>query len=99
MADKNELIAKMQRQIDEWKCEMKAIEEQAEGAGAEVKAKCCSAVDELRSKCEEGEAKLEEWKAKAEDAWEDLQTEAEQTFNNFKASVADSIDRVKSYFA
>jgi ElaB/YqjD/DUF883 family membrane-anchored ribosome-binding protein len=99
VADKNELIARMQGQIDEWKCEMKSLEEKAESASEDVKANCCAAVDELRCKCEEGEAKLEEWKAKAEDAWAEIQADAEQTFDRFKASIADSIDRVKSYFA
>jgi chromosome segregation ATPase len=96
---KNECLAKLNAEIEEWKCEMKALEEKAEGAGDEVKAKCCEAMDALRGQCEEGEAKLEEWKAKAEDAWEDFQEEAKESLAAVKTSVADSIQRIKAFFA
>ena len=47
MADKNELIAKLQGQIEEWKGEMKSLAEKAEGASDEVKAQCGEAMDAL----------------------------------------------------
>lgn len=99
MADKNEFVTKLQAQIDGWKGEMKALEEKAEGASEDVKAKYCEAMDALRSKCEEGEATLAEWKDKAEDAWEDFQKEAEASLAAFKTTVMDSIERIKSFFA
>jgi len=99
MTDKNEFVEKLQNQIEEWKCEMKSLEEKAEGASEEVKAKCGEAMDALRCQCEAGETKLEEWKAKADDAWEDFQKDAEETFAAFKASTADSIEKIKSFFA
>lgn len=99
MANKNELTEKLEKQIADWKCEMKALEEKAEGAGDEVKAKCGEAMDALRCQCEAGEAKLEEWKAKAEDAWDDFQQEAEDSLAAAKTAVADAIQRIKAFFA
>ena len=99
MPEKNEIVERMQGQLEEWKCEMKALEDKAAGASDETKAKCNEAMDALRCKCQEGEAKLEEWKATAEDAWEDMQQEAEESFAAFKASVTDSIQKAKSFFA
>lgn len=99
MTDKNEFIGKLEAQIAEWKSEMQTLQGKAEGATEEVKAQCNEAIAALRNQCEAGEVKLAEWKDKAEDAWEDLQDEAEKTFANFKSAAADSIDRIKSFFA
>jgi predicted nucleic acid-binding Zn-ribbon protein len=99
MTGKNEFVEKLQAQIEEWKGEMKSLEDKAEGASDEVKAKCNEAMEALRCKCEEGESKLAEWKGKAEDVWEDFQKEAEESLTAFKTSVSDSIERIKSFFA
>lgn len=99
MTDKNEFVAKLQDQVEAWKSEIKSLEDRAEGASDEVKAKYGEAIDALRGKCAEGEAKLEEWKAKAEDAWVDFQKDAEETLSAFKTSVGDSIEKIKSFFA
>jgi chromosome segregation ATPase len=96
---KKECLDKMNAQIEDWKCEMKALEDKAADAGEEVKAKCQEAMDALRCQCQEGEAKLEEWKAKAEDAWEDFQDEAEDALTSLKTSMSDSIQRIKAFFA
>ena len=99
MTTKKECLDRMNAQIEDWKCEMKALEEKAAGAGEDVKAKCQEAMNALRCQCQEGEAKLEEWKAKAEDAWDDFQQEAEESLAAAKAAVADSIQRIKAFFA
>jgi chromosome segregation ATPase len=99
MASKKECLEALNTQVEDWKCEMKALEEKAAGASEDVKTKCHEAMDALRCQCDEGEAKLEEWKAKAEDVWQDFQQEAEESLAALKTSVTDSVQRIKTFFA
>ena len=87
MSKRDEFIARMKAQLDEWSAELHRLEAKAERAETNVTDKTRRAINELREKRDEAEAKLDEIRDAGEDAWEDLKDEAEKTWTALKAAV------------
>jgi hypothetical protein len=88
MSKRNEFIARMKAQLDEWSAELHRLEAKAESAEADVGDRFRHAVEGLREKKAAAEAKLEELRDAGEDSWEDHRGETERTWTAFKASLA-----------
>ncbi|WP_295393092.1 hypothetical protein [uncultured Thiodictyon sp.] len=99
MLTKEEYLAKMKAQLDEWQVDLEALGSKASEASEEAKVKVQEQITELRAKWDEGHARREEIKNEADEKWEELKDEAEVKWEELKVGVKDSIERVKSYFS
>lgn len=87
MATKDEYIATMKAQLDEWSAEIDALEAKAHEVRDDAKEKYAQQLAALRVKREEGEKKLEEMREAGESAWEQVKAESEKAWAAFKDSV------------
>lgn len=86
MSTRDEYVAKLKTQLDEWSSEIGVLEEKARDVKAEALVKYQEQLSALRVKRDEGEAKLEEIKAAGESSWEQLKIETENVWQAFKDS-------------
>ena len=87
MSKRDVFIAKMKSQLDEWKAELHKLESKAADAEAGARDKYHEAIEELRGKRAVAEAKLAEIRHAGEDAWEEIEEEAEKTWKALVVSV------------
>ncbi|WP_295456207.1 hypothetical protein [uncultured Thiodictyon sp.] len=99
MLTKEEYLAKMKAQLDEWQVDLEALGAKAGEVSDDAKAKVHEQIAELRAKWDEGHARREEITNAADEKWEELKDDAEVKWEEFKVGVKDSIERVKSYFS
>jgi predicted nucleic acid-binding Zn-ribbon protein len=95
MSKKDEYVAKMKKQLDDWNTSIDELQVKASLAKAELKAKYEQQIADLRRKKQEGDQKLSAIKAAADDSWETLKGEAERTWNAFKGAVEEFKSRMK----
>jgi hypothetical protein len=94
MIARDEYVAKMKRQLDEWSAEMDTLEAQAHKTKEDNKVKYQEHLSALRAKRQEGEKRLEAIKSATEDSWEQLKAETENVWAAFK----DSVHAFKAHF-
>ena len=99
MQTKEEYLAKLKAQLDEWQGDLEVLRGKAETATDDAKVKIHEQIAELRAKWDEGHARREEIKDAADDKWEEFKDEAEAKWEEFKVGAKDSFDKVKSYFS
>jgi chromosome segregation ATPase len=99
MQTKDEYLAKLKAQLDEWEDDLAQLREKASDASDDVKAKLDEQIAHLKAKWEEGSSRREEIIDAADDKWEAIKDEAEEKWEELKVSVKDSIERVKSMFS
>jgi hypothetical protein len=95
MSRKDEYIAKMKKQLDDWSTDIDELQVKASLAKAELKVKYEEQIAELRKKKQEGDRKLNAIKAAAEDSWEHLKGDTERTWNALKGAVEEFKSRMK----
>jgi hypothetical protein len=95
MSRKDEYVAKMKKQLDDWSTGIDELQVKASLAKAELKVKYEQQIAELRKKKQDGDQKLSAIKAAADDSWETLKNEAERTWNAFKGAVEEFKSRMK----
>ncbi len=98
MQTKEEYLAKIKVQLDEWQGDLEVLRGKAETATDDAKTKVQEQIAELRAKWDEGHARREELLGVADDKWEEFKDEAEEKWDEFKVGVKDSFEKVKSYF-
>jgi hypothetical protein len=95
MSTKDEYVAKMKKQLDDWSTGIDELQVKASLAKAELKVKYEQQIAELRKKKAEGDSKLNAVKAAADDSWEHLKGETERTWNALKGAVEEFKSRMK----
>jgi hypothetical protein len=95
MSKKDEYVAKMKKQLDDWSTDIDELQVKASLAKAELKVKYEEQITELRKKRQEGDSKLNAIKAAADDSWEHLKGETERTWGALKAAVNEFKSRMK----
>src|SRR4030042_6473112 len=95
MSRKDEYVAKMKKQLDDWSTDIDELQVKASLAKAELKAKYEEQIAGLRRKRQEGDSKLNAIKAAADDSWEHLKGETERTWGALKAAVNEFKSRMK----
>jgi hypothetical protein len=87
MSKRDEFVASMKSQLDEWGAELHKLEAKAGNAEAHLSERYRQAVAALRQKHLATETKLEEIRHSGEQSWEELKDEAERTWVAFKAGL------------
>jgi chromosome segregation ATPase len=87
MSKRDEYIARMRAQLDEWTADLHKLEAKAGSLEADVADRYRHAIAELRDKRDEAEAKLENIRHAGEETWEELRDEAEKTWTAFRAGL------------
>jgi chromosome segregation ATPase len=94
MSSKNEYIATMKAQLDEWHAEIVALEAKSHEIKEEAKANYEEQLTALRVKRHEGEKKLEELRLASETTWEQVKGEAEHV----RLAFMDAVRTFRSHF-
>lgn len=94
MLKKDEALAAMKKQLDEFSTEIDALETRAHEVKDEARAKFQEQLVALRANRQEGEKKLEEMKSVTEDSWSRLKAESDNVWDAWK----DSLSAFKAHF-
>ncbi len=94
MTTRDEYIAKMKKQLDEWNAEIDSLVERGHEIKEDARAKYQEQLVALRAKRAEGEKKLEEMQAASESTWEQIKVETEHVWDAFK----DAFSTFKTHF-
>ncbi len=86
MLTRDEYVAKMKRQLDEWSADMSAWEANVHEVQADARLKYQQQLGELRAKWQEGEKKLDAVRTAGDDSWEQFKGESENVWGAFKDS-------------
>lgn len=78
MSTKDEYVAKLKAQLDEWSTDIDALEVKASEAKAELSDKYAEQLAELKAKRDEAKVKMAEVQDAAGDAWEELKKVAKK---------------------
>ncbi len=99
MHTKDEYLAKLKAQLDEWETDLAHLRDKAADASEDVKEKLEEQMTELKTKWDEGAARRQHIQEAADDKWDEIRDEAEEKWAEVKVSVKDSIERIKSMFS
>ena len=99
MQTKDEYLAQLKAQLDEWSSDLDHLRDKAANASDDVRENVDQQINELKAKWDEGAARRQEILDAADDHWESVKDEAEEKWAELKVGVADSIDRIKSLFS
>ena len=94
MSTRDEYVARMKRELDEWSAEMDALEARAHEAREDAKVKYQEQLSALHTKRLEGEKRLQAIKAATGDSWEQLKADSDNVWEAFK----DSVRAFKAHF-
>lgn len=86
LSSREEYIATMKAQLDEWSEHIAALEEKGDKLKKEAKVKYQEHLTTLRAKRAEGEQKLAEMQAANESTWEQVKLETDNVWEAFKDS-------------
>ena len=86
MTTRDEYVASMKNQLDEWNNEIDTMEARAGAVQADLRMDFNKELAALRAQRDNGENKLEELKSSSEGAWDRVKLEAENLWDAFKAS-------------
>jgi chorismate mutase len=99
MSTKDEYIAKLKSQLDEWEGDLADLRAKAAAASGDVQHKIDHEIAELKVKWDEADARRRELLDAADDRWDDMKDAAEAKWADLKAGVKDGIERAKSLFS
>lgn len=92
---RDEYVAKMKSQLDEWNTELAKMEEKTRKASDDAKAHYEKSLQELRMRQAEAQQKLTQIQQANIAAWEDLKAGAESAWNAMEASMKQAWSRFK----
>jgi multidrug resistance efflux pump len=95
MSMKESYEKKLQAQLDEWSADIDKLKARADKAEANVQIAYYKQVDELRSMQKAASQKLAGLKDAGDDAWEDLKTGIEKTWDKLGHELKSAISRFK----
>lgn len=87
MANRDEYVAKMKAQLDQWNEEIDKLEEKLSAASEASKEKLEPHLEKARVARDAATKKLAELKEAGESSWESLQAEVEHVWKTFKQSL------------
>lgn len=96
MPTKDEYIAKLKSQLDEWEGDLADLRAKAAAASGDVKDKIDLQIAELKVTWDEADHRRRELLDAADDRWDDMKDAAEAKWADLKAGVKDGIERAKS---
>ncbi|MBK1724810.1 hypothetical protein CKO23_21805 [Thiocystis violacea] len=86
LPSRDEYIATMKAQLDEWNANIAALEEKGNEIKEDAKVKYQEHLVALRAQRAEGEKKLDEMLAASENTWDQVKLEADNVWEAFKDS-------------
>jgi hypothetical protein len=87
MANRDEYIAKMKAQLDEWNADLGKLEDKMEAASDATKERMAPYLENMRDARDAATKKLGELKDSGEASWDSLQGDVEHVWKTFKQSV------------
>ena len=96
---KDEYLAKLKTQLDEWESDLSQLRDKAGEASDDVREAVENQIAELKAKWDEGAARRQEILDAADDKWDDIKDDVEEKWVDIKVGVKDSIARIKAMFS
>jgi chromosome segregation ATPase len=96
ISTKDEYIAKLKSQLDEWEDDLADLRAKAAAASGDVQDKIDHEIAELKVKWDEADARRRDLLDAADDRWDDMKDAAEAKWADLKVGVKDGIERAKS---
>lgn len=93
MSMKDEYVAKLKAQLDEWSTEIDELEVKAHLAQADLRDKYQEQLTILKARRDEAKGKVAEIQGATEEAWEDLKKGGEDAWEAIKKAVAEARKR------
>jgi chromosome segregation ATPase len=90
MSTKDEYVAKLKTQLDEWSTDIDALEVKAHLAKAEFSDKYAEQLTDLKAKRDEAAVKIAEVQDAAGDAWVELKKGGEEAWGSIVKAVAEA---------
>lgn len=90
MSVKDEYVAKLKSQLDEWSADIDVLEARARKVDAELRVKCDEQLVLLRAKRDEARIKLKEIQDSAGDAWQELRKGGDEAWASIKHALAEA---------
>lgn len=87
MANRDEYIAKMKAQLDEWNADLGKLEEKMAAASDATKERLAPYLENVRDARDAAMKKFGELKASGEASWDSAEAEVEHVWKTFKQSV------------
>lgn len=88
MSNREDFVAKLKAQLDEWNIDLDKLQAKAEHLSAEVKSTYHEKIASLTSRRDEAKQKLAELEELGEEAWDKVEHTAEQTWTGIKDAFA-----------
>jgi len=92
MSARDEYVAKMKAQLDQWNAELDELEAKAQKGKAQAQKQYAEQIAALRDKSKQAQGKLAELRNSASDTWENAKTEAEQMWQTLGDAIRSSKD-------
>lgn len=90
MSRKDEFVAKLKAQLDEWSAEIDELEVKAHLAKAEARDEYQEQLSMLKARRDEAKGKIAEIQGAAEDAWEELKKGGEDAWDTIRKALAEA---------
>ena len=87
---------KKQAQLDEWKAEVGKLKAKTAGFSADVQLELNKQIETLKTKIEDGKAKLAQVADASEDAWESSKEGVESAWDSMKSAFRDAAAQFKT---
>lgn len=96
MDNRKEYIEQVAEKMKKWDDDIVALENEANNASDEIKKETKDKLQDLRIRKAELEGKLDKLKSSGEDAWEILNKEFKQSFENIKNAFEEAKETIKN---
>ena len=96
MVDRKEYINEVAEKMKKWDDDLVALENKANSTSANLKEETKDKLQDLRIKKAELQGKLDKLKSSGEDAWEIMNQEFKQSFENIKKAFEDAKNILKN---
>lgn len=86
---------KLEAQLEEWNAQIALLKAKADKAKADARIEYYKNIEALENKQQEAGTRLQAMKAAGDDAWEELKTGAEKTWDEVKAAYHNVVSKLK----
>lgn len=93
MTEKSAWERKFEAQIDEWRADIDKMQARARKAGADAQAGYEAEIEDLKARQAKAEAELRKLRAASAEAWDDVRTGAEDSWNAMGRAMKDAWSR------
>ncbi|WP_031432191.1 sll1863 family stress response protein [Methylomarinum vadi] len=93
MSNRDQYVAKIKAQLDQWNADIDRLEAKAKEAEADVRIEHQKEIEVIKAQRDQLVSKLGEVENASEEAWEDIKTGAESAWNSLDNALKSAADK------